>query len=57
MYTHIYVYIYIYTYMKAAEEDCEALDYIYPKNEEGVLCMGVEYLLDRTHYRPMIGML
>jgi hypothetical protein len=40
--------------IRACEEQVEALDYVYRRNEDGKLCMGVEYLLDRGDYRPAL---
>ena len=40
--------------IRSCEEDIEGVDYVYRRNEDGKLCMGVEYLLDRGDYRPAI---
>ena len=40
--------------IRACEEQVEAVDYVYRRNEDGKLCMGVEYLLDRGDYRPAL---
>jgi len=40
----------------AAEEDTGRLNYAPMLNDDGRGCLGVEYLLDRTEYRPQVNL-
>jgi hypothetical protein len=39
----------------AAEENVDATNHVYMRNDDGRECLAVEYLLDREYYRPSVN--
>lgn len=40
----------------ASEEDCDSMNHIFMKNDDGRDCLQVEFLLDRRYYRPSLNL-
>jgi hypothetical protein len=40
----------------AAEENVDATNHEFMRNDDGRECLAVEYLLDRTYYRPSVNL-
>jgi ankyrin repeat protein len=40
----------------ASEEDCDAMNHTFMKNDDGRDCLQVEFLLDRRYYRPSLNL-
>lgn len=42
--------------LAAAEENVDATNHVYMKNDDGRECLAVEFLLDRMYYRPSVNL-
>ena len=42
--------------LSAAEENVDATNHVYMRNDDGRECLAVEYLLDRMYYRPSVNL-
>lgn len=41
--------------LAAAEENVDAVNHVYMRNDDGRECLAVEFLLDRQYYRPSVN--